>query len=60
MLLEYGNNRVSIFDTNGCFIHCFGEKGSGDHEFMNPCGITVDSLGNLYVSDTYNHRLVVL
>ena len=35
-------------------------KGSGDREFMNPCGITVDSLGNLYVSDTYNHRLVVL
>ena len=26
MILEYGNNRVSIFDTNGCFIHCFGEK----------------------------------
>ena len=53
-------NRISIFDTNGCFIHCFGKSGSGEGEFDNPFGITVDSLGNLYVSDTSNDRLVVL
>ena len=54
---EWGNNRISIFDTNGCFIHYFG---SGEGEFNSPRGITVDSLGNLYVSDYYNNRLVVL
>ena len=57
---EYGNHRISIFDTNGCFIHCFGKSGSGEGEFNRPRGITVDSLGNLYVSDTDNNRLVVL
>ena len=57
---EWDNHRISIFDTNGCFIHCFGKRGSGEGEFNSPCGITVDSLGNLYVSDTYNNRLVVL
>ena len=57
---EWGNNRISIFDTNGCFIHCFGKRGSGEGEFDNLCGITVDSLGNLYVSDAGNNRLVVL
>ena len=57
---EWCNNRISIFDTNGCFIHCFGKRGSGEGEFSRPCGITVDSLGNLYVSDTLNNRLVVL
>ena len=57
---ELGNNRISIFDTNGCFIHCFGKYGSGEGEFNSPFGITVDSLGNLYVSDTCNNRLVVL
>ena len=57
---EWGNDRISIFDTNGCFIHCFGKSGSGEGEFNRPRGITVDSLGNLYVSDTYNNRLVVL
>ena len=57
---EWGNNRIAIFDTNGCFIHCFGKSGSGEGEFDHPQGITVDLLGNLYVSDTYNNRLVVL
>ena len=60
---EFCNNRISvfdIFDTNGCFIHCFGKYGSGEGEFNSPQGITVDSLGNLYVSDTSNNRLVVL
>ena len=57
---EWGNNRISIFDTNGCFIHCFGKSGSGEGEFKSPYGITVDSLGNLYVSDRTNNRLVVL
>ena len=57
---EYGNHRISIFDTNGCFIHCFGKYGSGKGKFNILCGITVDSLGNLYVSDFGNDRLVVL
>ena len=57
---EDNNNRISIFDTNGCFIHCFGKRGSREGEFISPCGITVDSLGNLYVSDLMNNRLVVL
>ena len=57
---DCGNNRISIFDTNGCFIHCFGKRGSGEGEFNRPFGITVDSLGNLYVSDHSNNRLVVL
>ena len=57
---EFGNNRISIFDTNGCFIHCFGKRGSREGEFNKVFGIAVDSLGNLYVSDTVNNRLVVL
>ena len=57
---DFGNDRISIFDTNGCFIHCFGKRGSGEGEFHRPFGIIVDSLGNLYVSDHANNRLVVL
>ena len=57
---ELINNRVSVFDTNGHFMYCFGKQGVGEGEFNNPYFITVDSLGNLYVSDTWNNRLVVL
>ena len=56
---EFGNDRVSVFDTKGTFLHCFGERGSGEREFDSPQGITTDTLGNLYVSDTDNNRLVV-
>ena len=57
---EQGNRRVSIFDTSGKFLHCFGNYGSGEGEFNNPCGITVDKLGYcVYVSDTENSRIVV-
>ena len=52
-------NRVSIFDTNGTFLHCFGKEGSGEGEFNSPCGIRTDTFGNLYVSDTCNDRIVV-
>ena len=56
---ECDNNRISIFDTNGCFMYCFGKCGSGEREFKTPCFVTVDSIGNLYVSDTCNNRLIV-
>ena len=56
---EEGNHRVSIFDTNGNFIHCFGKRGSGEGEFNVPRGITTDTFGNLFVSDTLNNRIVV-
>ena len=56
---EYGNDRVSVFDTKGTFLHCFGKYGSGEREFNSPRGIATDTFGNLYVSDTYNDRLVV-
>ena len=54
-----GNHRVSVFDTKGTFLHCFGKRGSGEREFNEPQGITTDTLGNLYVSDFVNNRLVV-
>ncbi len=56
---ERGNDRVSIFDTNGKFVHCFGKTGRGEGEFYGPRGITMDRLGNLYISDSSNNRVVV-
>ena len=35
----------------------WGTAGSGDGEFQNPQDVAIDSLGNLYVSDTNNHRI---
>ena len=57
---EGGNHRISVFTTDGVFIRHIGHQGSGEGEFNNPYGITVDMLGNLYVSDTGNNRVVIL
>ena len=55
---ERGNHRISVFTTDGVFIRHIGHRGSG--EFNNPLGIIVDMLGNLYLSDNGNNRVVIL
>jgi DNA-binding beta-propeller fold protein YncE len=35
----------------------FGSNGSGDGQLNSPGDLTIDSSGNIYVVDTYNHRI---
>ena len=43
---ESGNHRVSIFHVSSEFVECF----SIGLSMVNPCGITVDDDGFLYVA----------
>ncbi len=36
-----------------------GRQGSGNGEFDNPCDISCDSTGKLYVADRNNHRIQI-
>jgi len=56
---EWDNNRVSIFDKNGTFIHCFGSFGSNDGQFTFPYGIAVSPNGSIYVTDYKNQRIQI-
>ena len=38
----------------------YGSHGSGDHEFIQPCSITLDMRNKIYVMDTGNSRIKVL
>ncbi len=40
--------------TSGCQR---GISGSGNGQFTSPSGITTDASGNVYVADTWNHRI---
>jgi sugar lactone lactonase YvrE len=56
------NHRVVLLDLNpvtGALTgnSSFGVQGSGLLEFSQPFGVAVDSSGNIYVADTYNHRV---
>lgn len=46
--------------TNASRTVCYGKKGGKDGEFKYPSGITVDEKDHMYVTDTQNHRVMVL
>ena len=39
------------------FITIWGSQGSGGGQFYDPYGVAVDTADNVYVADTYNHRI---
>ena len=58
-IVEYGSDRVSIFDANGKYIKSFGKRGNKDGEFNNPHALAVSDDGYVYISDTKNNRVQV-
>jgi YYY domain-containing protein len=65
-VVDTQNMRVQKYDRTGKWLLAFGQKGGEDGQFaaMNddatgtgPGGIAVDSASNVYVADTWNHRI---
>ena len=57
LVSECGNNRVSIFDKNGSFIHCFGSSDFG--QFSQPRQIAISPTGDIYICDKMNKRILI-
>jgi len=60
---DYFNNRIRMITPGGVVSTIAGGRrsyvdGRGDRaRFSGPLGVAVDSSGNVYVADTYNHRI---
>jgi len=52
-------NQIQILNTDLTFSSSFGSSGSGDGQFNAPWDGGFDSAGNVYIADTYNHRIQV-
>ena len=49
---------VHVFDTKGKLLRAWGSAGKGDGQFDGQLGgVAVDGDGNVYVADTFTHRI---
>ena len=53
------NHCINVFDKQGKFLYKFGMRGTGDGEFESPRFLSMDKVGHLLVSDTWNGRVQV-
>ena len=56
-MVDSKNNRVQRFTNDGQALGAWGSWGSGEGQFNQPWGITVDQKGDVYVADFGNDRV---
>jgi uncharacterized protein (TIGR03663 family) len=60
---DTGNSRIVKFDHQGNYVSEWGARSpegrapAAPGSFTEPWGVAVDSRGNVYVADTWNHRV---
>lgn len=56
-MMRTPNNRIQKFDNVGNFIGMINSDVSGEGQFLNMIGMTIDSSGNLIIADANNSRI---
>lgn len=56
-IADSGNYRVQVLDIDGSYVAKWGSFGNGQGQFSRISGIDVDSMGNVWVSDSGNNRI---
>ncbi len=56
-VIDHRANRLFHMDAAGGVIKTIGGTGNQPSRFNDPWGVAVDATGNVYVADTFNHRI---
>lgn len=61
IVLDKGNDRIQLLDTDGHFETAFGSSGNDDGEFSSPSGLALGTSAThfYFVADSNNHRVQV-
>jgi len=60
-ICDEGSNRIQVCTVFGDFVTSFGSLGQGSKHLNHPFGVCMDNVSDqLFVADTFNHRIVVL
>ncbi len=51
------HSRVRKLNPDGSLVTQWGDTGTGNGQFNGPHGVAVDSNDNVYVADSFNHRI---
>ncbi|XP_033104462.1 tripartite motif-containing protein 3-like [Anneissia japonica] len=57
LVLEYGNNRLQLFDNEGRFMKVLVKKGYEDGKVRYACGVVVDENDNIIISNKHKLQL---
>lgn len=56
-VVDTGNHRFILFDTNGIRVLMRGTFGEARQQFRDPTDLVTDPHGNIYIVDSGNHRI---
>ena len=56
-VVDRGRHCIRLFKQDCTYSHSFGEQGNEPGKFCYPHSIAFDSKGNVYITDTQNHRI---
>lgn len=56
-IMDTGNHRIQVVDTDGNFVAQVGTNGFTLGQFNEPVGLALDPVGNIYVAEAWSERI---